>query len=633
VCGIVGAISLAGKSIIDLEPRLNRMLSLVSHRGPDGNGVWINDTREVGVGHARLSVIDTSTTGAQPMHSLSGNSITYNGEVYNYKEIRAQSILSGRKFESASDTEVILAAYEKHGLQFVHELRGMFALAIWDSAKKELVLARDRFGIKPLYYLIVDQVLYFGSEVKALIPFLSDVETNDAAMSEYLTFQSLIGDKTLFKNIYQVLPGEIVRVSEGKITKSSYWKIKYDIDYSKDEPQLVEELRNLLSESISLHVRSDVEVGAYLSGGIDSSLVSILASNLQDSPLKAFHGRYVDFDGYDESSFAFSATDNSDIDLRVSDFDSQHVMDDLRMASYHMDYPVAGPGALPQYQISREASSFVKVVLGGQGGDEIFGGYVRYFIGYLEQCLRAAIDGTHNKGNFVVTLESIIPNLGILREYQPLLQKFWRSGLFGPMDERYFQLISKIPDLSGVVNWDYFDSSETLNSYLSVFNDRGSVQKEAYFDSMTHFDFKTLLPSLLQVEDRMSMAHGIESRVPFLDHKIVEFAARVPADVKFKNGELKRLLKVAFKDSLPPKILNRRDKMGFPVPLSEWSSGPLASDFKGVLENLRDRNLPYLNSSRIDEILVGSEKFSRGTWALLSIELWLENFHDKNYKF
>jgi asparagine synthase (glutamine-hydrolysing) len=251
----------------------------------------------------------------------------------------------------------------------------------------------------------------------------------------------------------------------------------------------------------------------------------------------------------------------------------------------------------------------------------------------LEQCLRAAIDGTSRDGNFVVTLESIIPNLGILREYQPLLQKFWKSGLFGPMDERYFSLISKVSDLEGTINWEFFDADETLNSYLSVFNDRASVGKEAYFDSMTHFDFRTLLPALLQVEDRMSMAHGIESRVPFLDHKIVEFAAKVPADIKFKNGELKRLLKVAFADRLPQKIMKRRDKMGFPVPLAEWASGSLKSEFKGVMENLRDRSLPYINPSKLETILSGSQRFSRGTWALLSIELWMEQFHDQKEKF
>jgi asparagine synthase (glutamine-hydrolysing) len=363
-------------------------------------------------------------------------------------------------------------------------------------------------------------------------------------------------------------------------------------------------------------------------------LISILAAKKNLSkPLKAFHGRFIDYPGYDESQFATAATDGSNIDLAISDFDSVDVVSNLKKVAFHLDYPIAGPGALPQYLISKQASESVKVVLGGQGGDEIFGGYARYLVGYLEQCLRAAIDGTSKDGNFVVTLESIIPNLGILREYRPLLQKFWQSGLFGPMDERYFKLVNKVSDMGETVDWDFFDARKTLDSYFSVFNDRGSVEKEAYFDSMTHFDFKTLLPALLQVEDRMSMAHGLESRVPFLDHKIVEFAASVPADIKFKDGELKRLLKVAFSESLPQKILKRRDKMGFPVPLAEWSSGPLAADFKGIFESLRDRDLPYLHTTKLDQILTGSEKFSRGSWALISLELWMEEFHDSQEKF
>jgi asparagine synthase (glutamine-hydrolysing) len=275
----------------------------------------------------------------------------------------------------------------------------------------------------------------------------------------------------------------------------------------------------------------------------------------------------------------------------------------------------------------------VKVVLGGQGGDEIFGGYARYLIGYLEQCLRAGIDGTSRNGNFIVTLESIIPNLGTLREYKPLLQKFWSSGLFGDMDERYFKLISRGDDLGSAVNWGSVNTGQTHESFLKVFNNQESVSKEAYFDTMTHFDFKTLLPALLQVEDRMSMAHGLESRVPFLDHKIVEFAATIPADVKFKNGELKRLLRIAFSQRLPKKVLTRRDKMGFPVPLAEWSRGPLKNDFKGLLEGLRDRNLEYINSDHINTLLEGAPKFSRGTWALVSLELWMEQFHDAAQSF
>jgi asparagine synthase (glutamine-hydrolysing) len=504
----------------------------------------------------------------------------------------------------------------------------MFAFGLWDERKKELTLARDRFGIKPLYYSVVNDVLYFASEAKALLPFLDSIETDPSALAEYLTFQSLLGSKSMFKGVNQLLPGEVLRANDGGFEITKYWDIRYRVDFDRPEAEFVAELRDLFDESMALHLRSDVEIGAYLSGGLDSSIIAASAAKLGGGRLKAFHGSYTDYEGYDESDFAQAVANASDLDLEISHFDSKDFVGTLGKVIYHLDYPIAGPGALPQFQISERASQKVKVVLGGQGGDEIFGGYARYLIGYLEQCLRAGIDGTSRNGNFIVTLESIIPNLGALREYKPLLQKFWGSGLFGEMDERYFKLINRGGDLGPAVDWNAIDTSGTYESFLKVFNNQESVSKEAYFDSMTHFDFRTLLPALLQVEDRMSMAHGIESRVPFLDHKIVEFAATIPADVKFKNGELKRLLRIAFSDRIPSKVSARRDKMGFPVPLSEWSKGPLEKEFKGLLEGLRDRNLAYIDSNHISAMLTSSPKFSRGTWALLSLELWMKKFHD-----
>lgn len=628
MCGIVGFYSLNSSAVSEPNRRLSTMLALVSHRGPDGQSSWVDKTQSVGFGHARLSIIDTSLSGAQPMHSPSGLTLTFNGEIYNYKELMSGSRAKGRKSFSSSDSESILACYESYGTEFLDQLRGMFAFGLWDENKKELILARDRFGIKPLYYAVVNRVLYFASEAKALLPFLDSIETDSSALAEYLTFQTLLGSNSMFAGVNQLLPGEVLRANDGQFEINKYWNIKYQVDFDKPEQEFVSELQELFDESMDLHLRSDVEIGAYLSGGLDSSLIAASAASQATSQLKAFHGSYTDYPGYDESEFALEVATSSNLDLEVSHFDSKDVVEILGKVIYHLDYPTAGPGALPQYQISERAAQKVKVVLGGQGGDEIFGGYARYLIGYLEQCLRAGIEGTSRNGNFIVTLESIIPNLGTLREYKPLLQKFWSSGLFGEMDERYFKLVSRGDDLGSAVNWTGIDTSQTYESFLKVFNNQDSVSKEAYFDSMTHFDFKTLLPALLQVEDRMSMAHGIESRVPFLDHKMVEFAATIPADVKFKNGELKRLLRIAFSERIPKMVSARRDKMGFPVPLAEWSKGPLESEFKGLLEGLRDRSLDYIDSSHLGTMLTSSPKFSRGTWALLSLELWMKQFHD-----
>ncbi len=248
--------------------------------------------------------------------------------------------------------------------------------------------------------------------------------------------------------------------------------------------------------------------------------------------------------------------------------------DHISKVIYHLDHPVAGPGSFPQYEVSALAAKHVKVVLGGQGGDEIFGGYARYLVAYLEQCIRAAIDGTYKTGNFVVTLESIIPRMGVLREYKPMLRQFWSDGLFGPLDERYFRLINRSADTRDEIDWSGLPMAGVFETFKGEFN-KSNVGKDAYFDKMTHFDFKFLLPALLQVEDRMGMAHGLESRVPLLDQELVEFVATIPADVKFKDGQAKHLLKHCFSNTLPRPITERRDKMGFPVPLKEWVNGEL----------------------------------------------------------
>jgi asparagine synthase (glutamine-hydrolysing) len=279
--------------------------------------------------------------------------------------------------------------------------------------------------------------------------------------------------------------------------------------------------------------------------------------------------------------------------------------------------------------VSALAARHVKVVLGGQGGDEIFGGYARYVIAYFEQCIKAAIDGNYRNGNFVVTAESIIPNLTVLQEYKPLIRQFWNQGLFGPMDERYFRLIDRSVDIGDEVDWSGMDREQVFASFQAIFNSDRNVRKEAYFDSMTHFDFKCLLPALLQVDDRMSMAHGLETRVPLLDHPLVEFAACVPADVKFKDGRMKHLLKMCFADRLPQEIAARRDKMGFPVPLKEWFSGELHDLVHDIFRGRNARHRPFLNSDAVLANFETAGRFSRKVWGLLSLELWHQMFHDR----
>jgi asparagine synthase (glutamine-hydrolysing) len=626
MCGIAGIISGNSGVISKIKPSLSVMSSLLAHRGPDGDGTWVSPDHRCGFAHRRLAIIDLSADGHQPMVGQNGSVITYNGEIYNYRELR-ETLSSGWNFRTSSDTECILAAHSKWGTDFLTHLRGMFAFAIWDG--DQLFAARDRFGIKPFYYTIVDGNLYFASEMKALLPFLPEIVSDPDALSEYITFQYTIGEKTLFKGIYQLMPGHALTFKKGVLNVFLYWDVHYNIDWDHTATWFAEQLRSRVNESIDYHLRSDVPVGAYISGGIDSSLIAILAAKNPSSGHIGFHGKFTEFPGYDESFYAEEACRLGGIDLRQIKITADDFETNIEKVIYHLDTPVAGPGSFPQFMVSKLASEHVKVVLGGQGGDEIFGGYARYLIAYLEQSLKAAIDGTHRNGNFVVTPESIIPNLMVLQEYKPLIRQLFSKGLFGPLDERYFRLIDRSSDMGDEIDRKTLNFEGVFERFKLVFNSERNVRKEAYFDSMTHFDFKCLLPALLQVEDRMSMAHGLESRVPLLDHSVVEFAATIPADIKFSGGRMKHFLKNTFVSDLPQQLINRRDKMGFPVPLKEWFSGQLHEMVADIFVTQRNRHRPYFNT---DVILAGfdkGERFSRKTWGLLSLELWHQIFHDR----
>lgn len=608
-----------------MQAGLEAMNELLRHRGPDGEGTWMHTNGHVGFGHCRLSIIDLEH-GQQPMCDEGGNWIAYNGEIYNYIELRKQ--LGEENFRTTSDTEVILLAYRKWGRACVDHLRGMFAFVLWDEQRGELFAARDRFGIKPFYYAQVDDVLYLASEAKALLPFLPDIETDLSGLKDYLAFQFCLAGKTLFKGISELLPGHMLCVTGGQVEIRRYWEVYYDLDWDHTDAYFERKVRDLLEESTRLHLRSDVPLGAYVSGGFDSSAIAAIASEHSNGEFLGFTGHFNEGEEFDESRYARAVAKQSsfqlhDIAITVDDF-----VEHLRRVIFHLDYPVAGPGAFPQYMVSRLASEHRKVVLGGQGGDEIFGGYTRYLIAYFEQCIKAAIDGTSRNGSFVVTYESIIPNLTALRQYKPLIKQFWREGLFESLDRRYFQLINRSPDLGDEINWDALGDYCPFESFLAIFG-ANNVRKESYFDSMTHFDFKTLLPALLQVEDRVSMAHGLESRVPLLDHPLVELAATIPANVKFKNGTLKNIFRKAITPYLPREILERKDKMGFPVPLTQWMQGEAKDFVYDILSSRSARERDVIDNRKVLEGLRQESKFGRQYWGLLCLEIWQQEFHDQ----
>jgi asparagine synthase (glutamine-hydrolysing) len=631
VCGIAGMIALPSAPIRNLGPALQAMNGLQRHRGPDGEGLWQHPRGHVGFAHRRLSIIDLAT-GEQPMRGNGDDWIVYNGEIYNYIELREE--LGREHFRTSSDTEVILHAYRRWGPECVKHLRGMFAFALWDEQRQELFCARDRFGIKPLYYTLRDGVLYFASEVKALLPFVERIETDLDGFKDYLTFQFCLDGKTLFRGVQELLPAHTLRIARGAVTASRYWEVYFEPDFDHTAKYFEERLRALLQESVGLHLRSDVPVGAYVSGGLDSSTVASVATHQQAAgDMIGFTGRFSAYGpGYDESGYARELAERLGFPLREADISAADFLAHIGDVIYHLDFPVAGPGSIPQYLVSRLAAQHRKVALGGQGGDEIFGGYTRYLIAYFEQCIRGAIDGTMHSGNFVVTYESIIPNLTALRNYKPLLQEFWREGLFEDMDQRYFRLINRAPALSGEIRWELLGDYSPFETFRAIFRGR-NVRKESYFDLMTHFDFKTLLPALLQVEDRMSMAHGLESRVPLLDHPIVELAATIPSNIKFKDGTMKHIFKEVARPFLPASILERQDKMGFPTPLTEWVKGEARDFVRDLFSSAAARGRPLIDNRKVLEALDREPQFGRKVWGLLCLELWQRAFHDREPEF
>ena len=628
MCGIAGLTHLESIRLNDLPARMRRMGDLVQHRGPDGEGDFYSKDGSTALTHRRLSVIDLSDFASQPMVSALGTAITFNGEIYNFASLRSQ--LSGAwQFSSNSDTEVILAGFDRWGPEVVNHLKGMFSFAVFDEKTGVLFCARDRFGIKPFYYTVVDDVFYFASEMKALLPFLERIETAANALGEYLTFQYTLGSQTLFAGVSELPPGHTLLVQDGRVTVSKYWDLSYELDFSKTESQFIEEIRQSFDQSISEHLVSDVEIGGYVSGGLDSSLVFRAANSIDPSVVKAFHGRFTSDPGFDEHPFAELAMEGTGGELHSLDVTSENFQESIRSLIYSLDTPVAGPGSFPQYMVSQMAAQHVKVVLGGQGGDELFGGYARYMIAYLEQALSGAIDGTHRDSDFVVTLESIIPNLGLLKEYKPLIKKTWSANLFGDPNQRYFDLLDKSRSMVEILQPGFIDANALGESFHAEMSGGPNYPGDSYIDRMMHFDFKNLLPALLQVEDRVSMAHGLESRVPLLDHELVGLVTSIPPKIKFAGGVPKKLMKEAFSKYLPGPILNRRDKMGFPVPISEWSRGKLRDFIGDTLLNSRALSREYVNPRVMEKEIFGNDQFSRSLWALLSLELWQQEFHDK----
>ena len=619
MCGISGVIHDDPRRPVDIDV-LNEMTDIMKYRGPDDRGTWTGPG--IGLGHRRLSIIDADR-GKQPMTTRNSDSwITYNGEIYNYIELRSELENHGINCETQSDTEVLLQICQKYGVNGLEKLNGMFAFALWDDKDRSLFAARDRLGIKPFYYVDLGYGLAFASEIKSLLTH-PDVDPilDEHALQDYLDLQYCLGDKTLFKGIKRLPPGCYLTWKDGKLNIYSYWDLKFGEENTAESP---DRLNELVKDAVKLRLRSDVPVGSHLSGGLDSSAISCIAADLLDSPLKVFTGGFDTANRYDESKYAKIVAGHIGAEYHQifpKAVDLENTFDDM---IFHLDEPVAGAAVFPQYFLSKLASRHVKVVLGGQGGDELFCGYTRYLIGYLETCLQKAIYGNAPLvGDF--TLTDIEPNLSYLGGFEPTMQKLFGNDMFADPSDRYYRLLQRSEDMDGILKMhDVFDPKySTKEVFRTEFNRPDS---NALIDRMMYIDLKNHLQSLLHLEDRTSMAASLESRLPLLDYRIVEYATSQSAESRFSGGKPKSLLRQAVSDYVPPEILNRKDKMGFPVPIFEWFSGELKPFVEDILLGDETRKRGFYDMKHVETSIHSEKPFGRTVWGLLSLELWFRRF-------
>ena len=623
MCGIAGFVESA-ETTSPLAPDesralVHRMCEVIRHRGPDDEGVWVDEG--VALGMRRLSIIDLST-GHQPIHNEDRTIwIVFNGEIYNHGDIRRELEARGHRYRTKSDTETIVHAYEEWGDDCVHKFRGMFGLAIWDTRTKSLLVARDRIGIKPMHYAAVNGRLYFGSELKSLLeaPDLPrDVDLD--ALDHYLSFLYTPRDGSIFKSVRKLPPGHLLTWQDGRVSIERYWQMPAAEDFHGSEADAVRQLRAVLADAVKCHLLSDVPLGAFLSGGIDSSLVVGLMSETSGARVKTFS---IGFDepAFDELEHArrvaqHFATDHHEFVVKP---DAVQILDALVS---HFDEPFADSSAIPTWYVSEMARRHVTVVLSGDGGDELFGGYDRYvphprvvaFDRYSPRALRrvAAIaaaqlpHGARGK-NFLrhVGRDEQGRYLDAIRffgadEKPALLTSDLRRQLEGPDPEtrlaRHFERFAGLP-------WP---------------------------SQMMRFDAETYLPEdVLTKVDRMSMAHSIESRVPLLDNEVMALAASLPAAMKIKNGRRKHVLKEVAATLLPREILDRR-KQGFGVPLGVWFRGNLRELFADTLLSPASLQRGYFQPAFVrqivDEHLSGKRDHTLRLWQLVVFERWHQQY-------
>jgi asparagine synthase (glutamine-hydrolysing) len=632
MCGINGiAFSARSRRMIDAR-ELERMRDCLVHRGPDEAGLFIDSN--VGLGHRRLSIVDVAS-GQQPMTVEDGRLyITYNGEIYNHADYRSALEAEGHRYHTHCDTETILHLYEEHGAGCVEHLRGMFAFAIWDKQKRVLFLARDRLGVKPLYYVHTDDgSLYFASEMKALLEARAvKPEINFRAVPDYLANRGPSGEETLFRGVRRLLPGHTLTWRDGEVKIDKYWDVYFTHQGAngagRRDADYVDEWRARFRESVRLRLMADVPLGMFLSGGIDSSAIAAMMSEMVSEPIKTFSVGFAEREA-NELEYARLVAEKFKTDHHEIIISPQEFFDSLPRLIWHEDEPLAFDSSVPLFFVSKLAQKHVKVVLTGEGSDEILGGYGRY----RKTLLNVAL-GRNYEAVAPEALRSLVrQQIGNLP--QALKKKLSRTflNLPGDIESLYFDNFAVFPrsTQAKLLTPETKEAAGGLDPFSTVQAYLRQTDATNLLDKLLYADTKTYLQELLMKQDQMSMAASIESRVPFLDHKLVEFTARLPERFKIRGKQTKWILREAMRGILPDEILTRK-KMGFPVPLGRW----LRNEFRPVVAEylLDERALgrgifaPEAVRELVAEHDSGAIDHAAKLWSLINFEIWARQFID-----
>jgi len=625
MCGICGKLVFDGEAAVPI-PLLREMAGSIRHRGPDDEGY--HAAGPIGLGFRRLSIIDLST-GHQPLSNEDGTVwIVFNGEIYNFQELRADLLQRGHIFKTKTDTEVIVHLYEEFGPDCLEKLRGMFAFAIWDGRTNTLMLARDRVGIKPLYYTLTDNSLVFASEIKAILADRSvDRQMAPELIDRFLTFLYVPGEETLLKGIRKLAPGHYLLARNGQITIRQYWDLQFaDSSEEKSAAEAEKELLALLAETVRLHMIADVPVGVLLSGGVDSTGVLSLAVNETGMRMSSFTVGFSGGQVADERPYARLAaekfgSEHHEITITAEDFAAF-----LPSYVWYMEEPVCEPPAIALYYVSKLAREHVTVLLSGEGGDEAFAGYSNYRnLLWLERVKRG---GRLLNSALAAGMSVADSGFGLtkFRKYIPLMAERFPDYYYGRTSNPH---LTTGNGLGTVYSQDFQSAIDRERSVAPVRTLQARMRGKDTLHTMLYIDTKTWLPDDLLIKaDKMTMANSIELRVPLLDHKVLEYAASLPPRQKVNGRNTKYILKRALSQQIPHQIRNRK-KAGFPVPYATWMRRELKSVVRDVLLDSKTRQRGYFRKDAVEKLLEENSSgrdFSKEIFSLLSLELWQRTF-------